>query len=752
METSKEEKDFADLKMVVSEWFDKNIDINMLKVLYSDHVGDTFALHVASKTMDLINMLISFGNLSPTDLALLYDTIKATQQFGLEQEIKKQVPSFHFPKDTWDNVFTEFTPYRLRLVQLGMSLIPRDVERLSQHYDVKHTNSWSLIMELEYKMIICEENINDFTKTLKKLKLQRAVKALTEDISSVLLTFRKRHREGLKVTVKRKIDSSNLDDQPNSKYFVHLLTELHKYKKDIAASKDISKEISAPLLKKSVLLFQKLAVILDEVEEGSVVFHLSTHDPDALMNLWEVHSCGKLIRDLARILVPEKHQQEFLDEWMTCIDENEYKAALKKLKEEDIPKPSSYSGQASETQKSETSDLPSPATLEVKPERLPTDEHKRQLVGSSETIMETQKSDMPDVPSIMTFKGSSEKKLSSDEIKAQLEGTSETITEIQKSDMPDVPSTMSLEGTYEELSSVEYKAQLVRPSEKETESETHDVPSSATFEDTSEQLSSDEHKTLLVGSSEKTQKSETSDLQSPVTIEVKPEKLPTDEQKRQLVGSSETIMETQKSDMPDVPSIMTFKESSEKLSSDEIKTQLEGTSKTSEGILEDSEDSDKEHETQLVKPKMETQKSETSDLQSPATIEVKPEKLPTDEHKTQQVGSSEKTQKSETSDLPSLATIEVKPEELPTDEHKRQLAGSSETITEIQKSDMPDVPSTMSLEGTSEELSSEASEGILEDSGDSDKEHETQLVIPKMVQGHILKEAVGAAAPPLYTV
>ncbi|XP_033124972.1 uncharacterized protein LOC117123234 [Anneissia japonica] len=39
--------------------------------------------------------------------------------------------------------------------------------------------------------------------------------------------------------------------------------------------------------------------------------------------------------------------------------------------------------------------------------------------------METQKSDMPDVPSIMTFKGSSEK-LSSDEIKTQLERTSET--------------------------------------------------------------------------------------------------------------------------------------------------------------------------------------------------------------------------------------------------------------------------------------------------------------------------------------
>ncbi|XP_033118985.1 uncharacterized protein LOC117118491 [Anneissia japonica] len=334
METSKEEKAFADLKMVVSEWFDKNIDINMLKVLYRDHVGNTFALHMASETMDLINMLISFGDLSPTNLNLLYDTIKATQQFGLEEEIKKQVPSFHFPEDIWNNDFTEFTPYRLRLVQLGLSLNPDDVKKLSKRYNGKHKDSWSLIMDLEHKMIICEKDIDSFTQMLKRLELKRAVIALTEDISSVLLTFRKRHREGVKVTVKRKRGSSHLDDQPNPECFDPLLTELHKYKKYFAASNINSKEIFTPLLKEVVSLFQNYSSNVDDIEKGCVVFHISTHDPDALMNLWEVHSSGKLIRDLAGMLVPEKHQQEFLDEWMTCIDKNEYEAALRKLKEE----------------------------------------------------------------------------------------------------------------------------------------------------------------------------------------------------------------------------------------------------------------------------------------------------------------------------------------------------------------------------------------------------------------------------------
>ncbi|XP_033110299.1 uncharacterized protein LOC117111489, partial [Anneissia japonica] len=93
---------------------------------------------------------------------------------------------------------------------------------------------------------------------------------------------------------------------------------------------------------------------------------------------------------------------------------------------------------------------------------------------------------------------------------------------------------------------------------------------------------------------------------------------------------------------PDVPSFIAIEGTSEPLSSHDHKVELVETSETSEGILEDSEDSDKEHETQLVKPKMDI--------------------------------------------------------------------------------------SIFSCSG----YSSEASEGILEESGDSNKEHETQLVKPKM--------------------
>ncbi|XP_033121175.1 uncharacterized protein LOC117120272 [Anneissia japonica] len=181
METSKKAT-FADFKLFVSNWYDEHIPINMLKVLFKDHVENTFALHISSKTITLMNMLITSGSLSPTDLTLLYDTIKATKQFGLEQEIQNEMPSFQIAKNIRDNVITKFTVHRQRLVKLGMALTPSDVQKISDLCEVKHTDSWSLIMDLEHNMVICEENMTAFIEKLKKHKLYQAVKALTEDI------------------------------------------------------------------------------------------------------------------------------------------------------------------------------------------------------------------------------------------------------------------------------------------------------------------------------------------------------------------------------------------------------------------------------------------------------------------------------------------------------------------------------------------------------------------------------------------
>ncbi|XP_033097188.1 uncharacterized protein LOC117101336 [Anneissia japonica] len=181
METSKKAT-FADFKLFVSNWYDEHIPINMLKVLFKDHVKNTFELHVSSKTITLMNMLEASGSLRPTDLTLLYDTIKATEQFGLEYKIQNEMPSFQISKSIRDSVITKFTPHRQKLVKLGLALTPSDVQKISDLYEVKHTDSWSLIMDLEHNLVICEENMDAFIEKLKKHKLHQAVKAVTEEI------------------------------------------------------------------------------------------------------------------------------------------------------------------------------------------------------------------------------------------------------------------------------------------------------------------------------------------------------------------------------------------------------------------------------------------------------------------------------------------------------------------------------------------------------------------------------------------
>ncbi|XP_033108929.1 uncharacterized protein LOC117110342 isoform X12 [Anneissia japonica] len=136
----------------------------------------------------------------------------------------------------------------------------------------------------------------------------------------------KKRRKGVKCTLKRK----KKDYRPHPEYVLNLLKEFDKHKSHLRC---IHLPECFAGLRSIVQFYKGLGLKLDEVEVGCIVFHLSTHDPNALLNLWEIHSSGKLIKDLTGILVPEKHQQEFLDEWMTYIDENEYKAALRILKE-----------------------------------------------------------------------------------------------------------------------------------------------------------------------------------------------------------------------------------------------------------------------------------------------------------------------------------------------------------------------------------------------------------------------------------
>ncbi|XP_033105982.1 uncharacterized protein LOC117108138 [Anneissia japonica] len=171
---------FRQLLLVISNWYDKYGYISMLKVLYRDHLEKIPFLSHASRTLDIMNLLIACGDLDSTDISLFFDTIKATKTFGLKNKIKPQIPSCPNVRDV---KITKFTSHRQKIIKLGMALTNDDITVINELYNKtvkKYADSWSLIMDLEDRMIICEGKMEAFIDNLKESGLLRAVNSLTE--------------------------------------------------------------------------------------------------------------------------------------------------------------------------------------------------------------------------------------------------------------------------------------------------------------------------------------------------------------------------------------------------------------------------------------------------------------------------------------------------------------------------------------------------------------------------------------------
>ncbi|XP_033099154.1 uncharacterized protein LOC117102833 isoform X3 [Anneissia japonica] len=161
-----------------SQWYDKRMSINMLKVLYRDQIKNASDLDSALKTSDVLALLNSSGHLSPTDLTILYDTIKVTHQFGLEDEIKHKIKSFPNVRNI---KISKFTIHRQKLMNLGMALIQDDIPKIDGLYNsplLGYASSWNLIIDLEHKGKIREEEMEPFIEKLKELELYQAAKTL----------------------------------------------------------------------------------------------------------------------------------------------------------------------------------------------------------------------------------------------------------------------------------------------------------------------------------------------------------------------------------------------------------------------------------------------------------------------------------------------------------------------------------------------------------------------------------------------
>ncbi|XP_033098608.1 uncharacterized protein LOC117102456 [Anneissia japonica] len=175
------DEDYRQLLHDISEWYDGIGSISMLKVLYRDHVTDVSTLDKANKMRDLLDNLHASGNLSPTDLSILYDTINITKQFGFKPKNEDLLPLFQNVKNL---TVSKFTSYRQKLVKLGRTLNEEDVATLNGSFNTllkKYEDRWHLIRDLEHRKVICEENMKAFIERLEKLQLFSAVEALLED-------------------------------------------------------------------------------------------------------------------------------------------------------------------------------------------------------------------------------------------------------------------------------------------------------------------------------------------------------------------------------------------------------------------------------------------------------------------------------------------------------------------------------------------------------------------------------------------
>ncbi|XP_033112562.1 uncharacterized protein LOC117113364 isoform X2 [Anneissia japonica] len=177
-ETGLSKRDFSQLLVDFSSWYDGLEYINMLKVLYNNrkHVPIYSDLNEATDVMSLLSILICSGNLSQTNLTILYDTIKVTGHLGFKSSIVlptlQRIEEHEVSKLSW---------YRQFLLKLGMALTKADIVALDVRYNIpllkKYKDSWHLILDLEQRNELWEEKMDDF---IEGLPSYTAVKALLE--------------------------------------------------------------------------------------------------------------------------------------------------------------------------------------------------------------------------------------------------------------------------------------------------------------------------------------------------------------------------------------------------------------------------------------------------------------------------------------------------------------------------------------------------------------------------------------------
>ncbi|XP_071943869.1 uncharacterized protein [Antedon mediterranea] len=162
-------EDFEKIVVNVSSWYDEHGSLDKLKVLCKDLIKPYNDLQNAD-CIDFFNLLKRSGNVTTTNVKVLIDAINVTSTNGVLEVNKLLKETF----DKTNQCITSFSTYRQHLIQFGDALSKentRDLIRLKSVLKKQSNNQWTVILDLEQRGILREDNLQSFIAFLKENNL-----------------------------------------------------------------------------------------------------------------------------------------------------------------------------------------------------------------------------------------------------------------------------------------------------------------------------------------------------------------------------------------------------------------------------------------------------------------------------------------------------------------------------------------------------------------------------------------------------
>ncbi|XP_071944624.1 uncharacterized protein [Antedon mediterranea] len=159
-------EEFEQMVVNVSTWYDEHGSLDKLKVLCKGIITPYSDLQNADY-MEFFNLLKRSGHLSTTNVKVLIDVINVTGTNGV-LEVNTLLKE---TSDKTNQHVTSFSTYRQQLIQFGDALSEentRDLIRLKSVLKKRSDNQWTVILDLEQRGILREDNLHSFIAFLKE--------------------------------------------------------------------------------------------------------------------------------------------------------------------------------------------------------------------------------------------------------------------------------------------------------------------------------------------------------------------------------------------------------------------------------------------------------------------------------------------------------------------------------------------------------------------------------------------------------